>query len=567
MFFLLAARARGLALFQLIITWAPLRRVCARADVQFIWVCLVLLGAFTLVRPLFAAAVPEEVFRSRFVMGQLAVDDYRQLVSAARRQKPMVPRVLFVLLPAVLLALAGVRPRWQQWEASGGLRRFVTTLVVVLAWAGSTYNYNLYLDVGHWFDRAGLLALAAATWWWPLALPPFATWVVIMLWEVSSVGLGHDDFDWRPLIEVLALFACFVWLSFWKRLNTRHFLFVALYSLASYYYFAGYAKIFYGPTFSWIIDNHTSNLFLAAWQHGWLNWFLSERAALVATRALRHIDLAAGLFTVFVAEIGVIVWLAVHPRATRVWLLCAAGLHLGIFVFAGVCFWKWIAMDLALWYFLRGEGASLHAEIFKHKAVLVFGVVLLLCSGQRTYFNPTTGVAWYDTNFNELYHLQAVGKSGRTYDLDPNVFAPYDARMTQENFCYLSDEPYLTAIYGQTGNHAVLRKLEASKTAAEALAVLNAHRRPCTDDKRRAAWDTLVSRTMANINRRGLPHRWLALLGRFDHIWLLRKGPRFSANEPVVRVQVWRERTLFTGDRIVSVSKTKIHEVDVPLMP
>lgn len=567
MFSLLALRDRGQTLCQRLIDWPWLRRLWQRPDVEFVWVCAVLLGAFTVVRPLFAAPVPEAFFSSPFVLGDLALSDYNQLLLAARRQKPVVPRLLFVLGPALLLAWTGVKPRWQQWESSGGLRRFVITLVVVLAWAGSTYNYNLYLNTGHWFDRVALVALALAVWWWPMALPLFAAWAIVMLWEVSSVGFGHDDFDWRPLIEVLVLFACFVWLSFWKRLNTRHFLFVALYLVASYYYYAGYAKIFYGPTFSWIIENHTSNLFLAAWQHGWLNWFLNERAALAITRALRHIDFPAAVFTVFVAETGAVVWLALHPRATRAWLLCAAGMHLGIFVFAGVCFWKWIAMDLALWHFLRREGAFIHAEIFKHKLALAFGIVLLLCSGQRTYFNPTTGVAWYDTNFNELYHLQAVGVSGQTYPLDPNVFAPYDARMTQENFCYLSSEPYLTAIYGQTGNHAVLMELARSQTAEQAMAVLNAHPRRCNDDNRRAAWDRLVSQTMANINDRGFPHRWLAMIGRFDHIWLLRKQSRFGANEPVVRVQVWRERTLYNGERIVSVSKAMIHEVSVPQRP
>lgn len=176
----------------------------------------------------------------------------------------------------------------------------------------------------------------------------------------------------------LIVFSSFVWLSFWRRFNTRHFMFVSLCLVASYYYCAGLAKVLYGLNFSWVVDNHTSNLFLAAWQHGWLGWFLKEDDALAFTALLQRVDLMSAVFTVFIAEMGAILWMVLHPRVTRWWLLAAATLHVGIFAFAGVCFWKWLVLDLALWHFLRGGGAPIHAEIHRHKLVLAFAAVLLL---------------------------------------------------------------------------------------------------------------------------------------------------------------------------------------------
>ncbi len=541
-----------------------LLRVAKRGDVEFIWSCLLLLTLFTLTRPMFATSVAEEVFGAPVVMWELVNKDVQGLLRAAQRQRPYVPRFVFVLVPTALVLLARIDVRWSRWEASNALRALVMAHVAVLTWAASTYDYNMYFNQGHWVDRAALVALAAACWWRPLAAGPFTALSVVSLWEVSTIGLGHDDFDWRPLVEVMMLFSCFVWLSFVKRLNTRHFIFLSLCLVGSYYYAAGKAKIFYGPTWSWLFDNHTSNLAMAAWQRGWFG-FLEESTAVAVTQFLRHLDFTSGLYTIFIAEAGAILWINLHPRLTRWWLLCAAVLHAGIFLFAGVCFWKWIAMDLAFWHFLRYGGAQVHKEVFRHKLVPVFGLVLIFFSVERTYFNPTTGVSWYDTNHNELYHVMAVGLSGKRYEVDPNFLAPYDARMTQENFCFLTDEPHLTAIYGQTGNHKVLTKLADARTAQAVENVFQEHKRDCRSEAKAAAWDKLISSSFSNTNLFGRKHRWLSWIGRPDHIWLLRPSPKYQLQEPVKRIEVWREVTLFDGESVLRLDNKMIHEVEVPL--
>ncbi len=548
---------------------AALRYFLRREDVSFIVHCLFLLALLTVVRPMFSAPVSAQTYEATSVVWELVVRDYEALIRAAKRQDPAMPRLLWLVVPTVALALSRRHVRWTNWEAGNSLRNLVMTIAVIMAWAASTFDYHMYLDRGHAFDRMLVVALAALAFRYPLAIPPLTALIIIMLRE-AMVPVRLDDFDWRPVGEVLIVFSCFVWASFKRSVDTKHFLVLGLGALASYYYAAGYVKLFYGPrTLSWLEDNHLSNLFVTSYVWGWLS-FIPEGVMLAVGGFVRRFDYALGVFTL-VVELGAVLYVA-HPRITRLWLWGVVLLHLGIFAFSGVFFWKWIVADVAFWLFLRRGGDAILRRIWQHKSVVLFSVALIVLSRDRVYYFPQTGVAWYDTSFVELYHLVAVGESGQRYLIDPSTVAPMEMRITQGHLCTVTNERFFTAVYGTTGNLRLHQAFEDFQTREEVERYIERNGSSCYKAKHAATIEQLLPRYFGNINRAGgKRHTWLRWINRPTHLWIFERPqpwpeplPLFEAQERTTAIQFWRERVWHHDGQIHRFGVKQIYEHAIP---
>lgn len=131
---------------------AAVRALLAREDVRFCLHVLLLMATLTIARPLFAASTPASSYEAPSIFRDLVSRDLNTLIEAARRQHPAAPRILFLLVPTAAFFLSGERPTWQRFESGRALRTLIVTLLLVLAWTGAAFDYNLYLDRGHGFD-------------------------------------------------------------------------------------------------------------------------------------------------------------------------------------------------------------------------------------------------------------------------------------------------------------------------------------------------------------------------------------------------------------------------------
>lgn len=533
-----------------------------RGDVQFVAHVCLLLGLFMVVRPIFAAAIPEQAYAAPSVLWDIFARDVDTLLAAARRQRPTYPRLAFLILPTLLLLLSKQRIRWSQWQQGEVLRGLIFCFVFTMGWASTTFDYNMYFDRGHFLDRAAILILGVLAWHRPLALPWFSAFSLVMIRE-ADWPLGHDDFDWRPLAEVLFVTSCFIWLSFVRSLKTKHLLFVITVLMGAYYWRAGWAKIHYGPKWSWVFENKLSNFAVSSYSHGWLG-FLDESTFITFAQAMSRLDVVNALYSLFVVELGVIVFIFIHPKVARWYWLVAASLHTGIFVFTGIFFWKWLIADVGLWYFL-GRLAPVHRQIFKHKAVLVFGVLLLYYSGHRTYLNPQNGVAWYDSKLTARFLIHAIDEDGERHLVDPATITPMDTRVVMEDFCYLApDQRRITSIYGTTGNLRAVKALEDVKTEAELHAVMNKYGGRCKNPGLKARLETLLATYFRNTNAAGgRKHRWLSAVGRPDHLWVWQREPTYDFSKKIVRLEIWRVWYFYDGQRIHRWNPIKVTEVEV----
>ncbi|MCB9584685.1 MAG: hypothetical protein H6718_04775 [Polyangiaceae bacterium] len=538
-------------------------RVSDQPSIRFIGVCCILLAAVTLLRPLFFAAIPESVFQGPVIVWTLIERDCASIVLGAKRNSPQVPSLLFLVLPTLVVLWSKRDVSWGRWECGKAFRNLILVMVFIMAWAGATFDYNMYLDRGHFVDRALLVLLAIWTWRTPLALPWFTLLSVVLMRE-CFVPLGHDDFDYRPMFEMLIIMSISVWFSVFRWVRTKHVVFLSLCSLGSYYFAAGVAKWEYGPEHSWLLENQLSNLAMTNHSLGWLG-FISEGTFIKIVQAASHMNVINAGYTLFVVELGVIVLMFLPPRISRYYWLAAALLHVGIFAFSGIFFWKWIVTDVAIFFFLRGGGLEIHKQIWAHKLGLLFGVALLWFSLDRVYFWPQIGVAWYDSRVLEHYTLVGVDRDGEKHVIDPLTITPFDTRFIQGDFGYVTREKTLSRTMGTTADYRMMTRLNNITSDAELVEIEQKYGRSKYRAKSKQKFDQLIARYFSNTNRYGgRRHRWLAHIGRPDHIWMQAPGEFYDFKKPLKTVEVHRQRVFYDGQKIVRRPDQLLYEIAIP---
>jgi len=536
------------------------RKLWSRGDVQFATYVSLLVGSMIILRPLFSYWVPRATYWQPFITWQMVLDDWAAVRRATRELRPAAPTFLFLLVPTGLHLLRSERLTWEHFEGYRALRWVIMALIACFVWAGTTFDYNMYLDQGHFLDRALLLIFGVLSWRSPLFVPFFTKMAIVMMRE-WSFPMFHDDFDWRAITGVLVLFSGFVWLSFLRGMRTVHFIFGAICLIGSYYYYAGKAKVMFGPDQAWLWENELSNLFVNSWIHGWVG-FIPKDTVVWLANALHWFDVPFQLLTVII-ELGFLL-VFVHPILTRVWLFLAAALHCGIFAMTGILFWKWIVADAMLLWFVSKGGRKIWDEAFRHRAVQVFGVLVIMLSPNWGYFRPQIGVAWWDTPYNESYNIYVTGVSGKQYLMAAKQFAPLDTRLIQEDMHYLSTEPHLTGVYGTGYSYPLYKELYELDSADDATKLRQKRGRNGYNKAEAAVFGDFVRQFLHNTNKAGgKKHQWLGWVGKPEHLMTWPVWTDYDYQEPVVHLEVWREATYFDRKDILSWGETKLFETSI----
>jgi hypothetical protein len=526
---------------------------------RYILHCSLLLVLVVLLRPLFMSTIPDGIYEARSIAWELTGQDVDMIVQGAKRHRPVVLRLLYLAIPTAIFLLSRRRLRWDDWEHGRALRGFVMTLLVMMAWSGATADYNIYLDRLHGSDRLLLVLFTALSWRTPLAVPFATRWAYVMIKE-AYVPIPLDDFDFRPVAEVLVVFSIFVWASFRRTMNTRHFLLVGVGAWASYYYAAGYAKLTYGPEWSWLLDNHVTSLAVGGHVRGWLA-FLREDIFIGFIEFARRFDVALQGFTL-VVELGALAAFFLHPRLARLWFWLCFLLHFGIYVLSGVFFWKWMVANVAFYLWLRLGGAPVLETLSRYKLVVLFGALTVFYSRERIWYWPQTRVVWYDSRLVEDFDIYAVGVSGERYLVNPSWLTPMEMHWVQGRLCYATTERSLTGIYGTTGSLNLIKQLESIERPEDVLK-LYGRARSCNDPKRRKVFDDFMRRYFSNLNRRGRPHRWISWIGRPTHLWVQPQGRLYDLQEPVKEIELWRTLIVHHGGALHNVEEKRVRQLSI----
>lgn len=559
-----AAHAPTLAARTLTTITTVIKRQFELEALNYVLHCMALIALLIVVRPMFTSAVPHSIYQQPSVVWGLLDFDISLLTKAAQGRRPAVPLFLFLVIPTAVFLIAGRKVRWTDWEHGKAFRNAVMAILIMLAWSGSTFDYNIYLDQLHGIDRLLLIGATVVAWRTPLAVP-FATRLAIVLIKESYVPIPQDDFDYRPTAELMVVLSAFTWASYKRSFKPKHFLLVALGAWASYYYVAGMSKWNYGNNLSWYYDNHLSNFAVSAFGRGWLD-MLSDNTVAAVVEQVSRFDKPMAAFTL-VVELGALVAFFLHPKLTKLWLLLCCLLNFGIFTLTGVFFWKWMLANIALAWWIHRGGAPVAKQMCRYWLVAAFGVLTVYYSANRIWYFPQRGVVWYDSPFVDDFEIHAVGASGNRYMIDPNFFAPSDMHWAQGALCYFTKERIISGIYGTTGSRSMIMRLQQATSPADAEKLLRRGGQ-CTRGRNvtfKKRGDLFLKTFFRNLNRHGKrPHRWITWLGRPTHLHLQPQGTMYDFQEPVEKIEIWREKIFHYDNKIHRWPRKLVYTLDIP---
>lgn len=540
---------------------AILRQISPEALSSLLHVFL-LFVLITIVRPLFSASISAQHYEDPSILISALLSDLSMFHRAATRNAAAIPEVAFLFIPTLYFMFAKRKLRWTDWSHGTTFRALVMAILAVAVWSGTTFEYNNYLHRGHAFDRILLLSLYGLSWRFPLAVP-FAVRVSIIMMREAYVPINLDDFEFRTVTELLTIFSIFIWASAKRSFQPWHVVIVGVGSWASYYYIAGVAKWTFGPKYSWLLENHLTNLAFSTNMRGWFVW-ISPETFIKIVEWIRPYDVALTFYTLLV-EFGSLGAFLFCRRSARLWFALCFLLHFGIFTFSGVFFWKWMLVNAAFIWWFGVRGRPILDKFYEYKLPLALTCLAVFFSANRIWYYPQTHVVWYDTQMLDQYDIVVVGKSGEKYVVDPNYFAPQDLHFAQGAFCYATDnERTVTHIYGTTGSYDVMKQLNTFTDPKQALQLHN--RGPvCSNPNQRTVFDNYMKRFFGNINRYGRPWDWLVQFGSPHHLWIdVREGKEFRAQEKVTRLELWRTTMYAHGGKYHNLEKKLTHQIQLP---
>ena len=110
-------------------------RFFTRRDVSAVLHCAFLIGMMVYVRPMFSAAVPRQSYEARTIIWDLVQRDVNAIVAMAAGKRGIgAPRILFLVIPTLLLLLRRRSLKWTRWEGGRTLRLFIFAFLLPLAW-------------------------------------------------------------------------------------------------------------------------------------------------------------------------------------------------------------------------------------------------------------------------------------------------------------------------------------------------------------------------------------------------------------------------------------------------
>jgi hypothetical protein len=456
------------------------------------------------------------------------------------------------LLIAALMALArrSIGPAWNDFEHGPGLRWLVVITAFLLAWVHSTYAINLYFDRTHALDRILLIALVPLVWWRPIAVLPFVIVLLPIAGQFAHPIGGFSTASVGLLVRVL-LYAGAFWMvrTVTDRIGSADLIFLICCLVAAHYWASGLGKLQIG----WPLHDQVAYLLPATYASGWLAFMEPATIGrLTAAIAPWNIVLKAGTLLL---ELGALFALA-HRHVLRSLLAGWVVMHAAIFAISGIWFWEWMVLDTALLVLLFGRGAP-DWPIFRRPD---FVLSLILIGGGALWFRPVA-LAWLDSPVSYAYRVEGIGASGRSYDLHPAFFSPYDYQFTLGDFHYLTRPPGLSITWGATQDLDALVALRSVRSAEELAAAEIAHGRTHFDQARSDQFDAFIRRFVGNWNARGGRRRGFGPAAPAK-LWTFRRGAAPEADDPVTRVVVHQVTSLFDGRLYHEIRSRPVRTVD-----
>lgn len=415
---------------------------------------------------------------------------------------------------------------WTALENGAALRWLASPAIVLMAWYGSAYEYNYFIDQWHVADRLLVLGLAAAVWYRPIFLVPFVLQVRIVEQQLFEPTGSSPSYNVAELLAVTLLVVAAVVLvvAATGQAESASLVLVLGTVVATHFFLPGRQKL----VIDWMTTTDPPNFALASYTAGWMGagdggWARS----LASIAGVMRWPLILGTI---VLELGAAI-AVYHRRLLRLWLPGWILFHIAIFLMSGFWLLEWVVVEVALLLLLArpAHGTWLSRNDTPARGILAVLVVAGL--GPSLYHPP--GLAWLDADVSYGYEIEAVGESGERYHVPLSAFAPLQEQLSFV-FAHYRYRPEVVTGYGGVNNAWLFGQIEAV-TSFDELAALEGRFDPVRPEVR-ARSEQIVLRWLDHVNRHGSP-AWLPL-HPFDRYWNSRAEPVFGFGERIERLEV-----------------------------
>lgn len=461
------------------------------------------------------------------------------------------------LLP--ILAVAALRRRllfcgWTDLEGAPGVRPLVLAMVLWATWAAVTLDHNLFYDQSYNADRLILILFAAFVFWRPVFVIPHV-FLFIAIEHQFDHPFGRQIFARGILEDLLLLFAASLLTgAILRRRETRTFLFVACALLASYYWFPGWVKL----TRGWVGYGQLYLGGFASYANGWLgSWPVDRVEGLLRLGAM--VDWPARVLTL-VSELAAVLFF-VNRRIPRLLLGSWAILHVGAWVFSGVSFLVWIAVDLLFLALIFGR-VERTPGVFS-RGYALGGAALILAS--PLWVRPPP-VGWFDTRLVYTYRYTASDDAGNRGALSPDI-TPLGEAWCARDFPFLLKTPSLLIRYGKTNDRALAEQVgELDGTPASLIALERQSGQVYFDPAQAAELDRFLASSAQHWNRRRSASHALSWAAppRTCLSPRVEPEPVFDSGRPIRSIQVDHLTFVFDGRTFREIRRVPVRTIEVP---
>jgi hypothetical protein len=471
------------------------------------------------------------------------------------------------LLSIWLVRSARKTVTWGTTNLGLATKILIFSIVLILTWNYSTYDYNFFLNQSHWIDRLLLITLAGSVLFSPLAVVFHLPVLYIIFSQFGYPLGGASTTDKIMLFELEMLFAAFVmWSAFGQRMrslsakrsrlfspffseeNTLHseahftvFWVIALAVVGSCYFFPGLKKLSIGPTYvEWFLNDRLDNMAAS----GFLRRMGSLQTLIFGANAFTKIIGFVEAYRKPLLTIAVLIELSgflilANRKLATLFLLAAIGLHFGIAFVSGIFFWKWILIDLVLLFLIVSNKVGI-AQLFTKRNFIAS--LLLLCLAAPLWSPPTLG--WFDLKNIYYFTISVEGKSGQLYSVDPNYMDPYDLYFSFMRYFFLVDNKIFV---GSTEDYNAASKIQAS-TLDDIQAIEDELGENYYDPALAAQFEDFLKVFFQSLNEH--PER-KDIIPNFlrppYHIQFLQESNEYAAQEPVDRIIIGFVEQYFDG--------------------
>ena len=448
----------------------------------------------------------------------------------------------YILLGAVLLILVVLNRhlllKWEDLDKGSLLRKFLLFIAAILTWRYAFYDYNYFFDQSHLTDRLLLLVFFGLVYWRPVFLIPFVIAVLAMIGQFE-VLMGFSLADPLFLLQLLLLFLAF----FFFRMLTGYFsftafLYLAVCILASNYFFSGLGKL----NTEWILNDQIKYLLPATYSNGWLAGLNRDTINNLA-ESLGWFNLPLKIFTLIV-ECGLILFFF-RLKFSRYLLMGVIMLHIGIFVFTGILFWKWMLIHLFFLLFLLKKEIFEGSPYFK-PLYFILSVFLILTA---YVWNRPVRLVWHDVPMSYTHRFEAETESGKVYELGPDFFSPYDYQFTLSNFNYLNRSPRLGIVWGATGDPEVSSFFNTPRSVEEILEFEKEHGYSIYNEKQKEAFVNFVRDFTSHRNQKNTNTSYLSFLKAPDLLWTFSGDTSSQPEDKISFIRVIQVTTYYSEEK------------------